>query len=712
MNLKNYIQELKRRNVIKSAIAYLVVAWLLVQVLSIVLPTFNAAPSILKTTIIALIIGFPIWIIFSWVFELTSEGLKKTDAVEIDTSVTSKTNVRLNRVIIGALSVVVILLIVNQFRMSESNASEIAELTKVDNRKSIAVLPFSNMSIEDENVFFTEGVQEDVLNKLAGLKELKVISRTSVLKFKNYEGSLAEIGKRLDVKYIVEGSVQRNENRVKVTAKLIDAASEEMLWSNNYDRILENVFELQNEIAQEIVEKLKTKISEQEVKSLNEIPTKNIDAYDNFVKARLIINAAYYNYNQLVEAIGYLKKAVEFDANFVEAWAALSQSYSDQYQWQNNYGDDKSILPGIKEVALNALHKTIELNSESHHRYRAEGYFKDYVTEDPIGALKSFDKALAIFPNDAQTLKYQAEIYFKLAQVDNSVDNLEKAYAIDSENRSIIYGLTMGYEFAHRYKDMVPFLERLLELEPDKTHYAVQSKYYQFLNDGKLETFKAFENAVKTVKKTDVRDDRSVQNNEMTVAMLNNDFESYSIAYKGKWDRHQRGHGEWACPMIDNDDVNHAHLLMQKGKMEQAEEIIEKAKSAITHPYQKNGFCIFNKAAYNPKLEYMSGDKSLARKQFDSIVPEILNNTNFPRGPVERMVLLQTADMVAPDQVYVIYKQIISKPVTFTTMESVCANPWTYPNLLKDPNFIKDVKEDGRFVKFLEHYKLIPKEQS
>ncbi len=707
MNFKKYFQELKRRHVVKAGLAYLVVAWLIVQVLSIIIPAFGLSTSLLKTGIIILTIGFPIWLIFSWVYDLTPEGFKKTEDAEFDEEFSAKKNVKLNRIIIGALSVAVILLVYNQFRLKDSYQAEIAAVSKVDNRKSVAVLPFTNLSTDEENTFFTAGVHEDVLNKLSGINNLRVISRTSVMKYRDYEGSLSEVGFRLNVKYIVEGTVQRSNNQVRVTAKLINAETDESLWSNNYDRTLENVFSLQNDIAQEIVKTLETKISEQEDKNLNEIPTRDINAYDNYLKARTILNASNYNNEQLIQAIGFLNTAIKFDPNFIQARSALSLALTDVYYFKSNFGEDKDEIGVAKLKAQEALNDVIRLSPESHYRYKEEGYYHYVVEKDPIAALQNFDKAIVLFPNDAETLGLQAQIYQELGQLDKMVLNLEKAYAIDNTNARTAYFLTFGYEFTNQYDKLVPYLERLLELEPEKTHYEIQAKYYQFLHDGKLESYMAYETAVKTVKTTTIRDDRSVLNNEMTVAMFNNNFELYSKAYMGKWDTHQKGHGDWACPMIDNDDINLANLLIQHDKHDDAQEIIEGAKNRITRPYQKNGFCIFNKSTYNPKLEYLIGNKEVARREFDSIVPEILNNDLFPRGPVERGVLLQTADMVAPDQVYMIYKQITSKPVTFITMESVCANPWMYPNLIKDPNFIKEIKEDGRFVAFLKHYKLL-----
>jgi len=707
MNFKKLIAELKRRNVFKSAVAYLIIAWLLVQVLSIILPTFNASPSILKTSIIILSIGFPIWLIFSWVFEITPDGIKKTDINEIDRLNNSKTNVKLNRVIIGALSVAVILLVVNQFRMSDSNTAKIAELSKVDNRKSIAVLPFSNISPEDENAFFTEGMHEDVLNKLGSLRDLKVISRTSVLGYRDYEGDLKEVGDRLGVRYIVEGTVSRWENEIKVTTKLIDATTNESLWSNSYSGELKNVFKLQSDIAQEIVEALKSKITQEELVNLNEVLTENTEAYDAYLKARNIMNSSWYNYDQLMEAIEYLNKAVKLDKNFIAGWSLLSIAQSDRYGRVKEAEDDKEakIAKAQAEMALN---KTKELQPSGFYYLRADGYYQDIVKEDKIKAFKSLDSALEIYPNDAETLFYLSKIYMNLGQLNDLVDTLERAYAIDNQNGMVIYFLTFAYELTHRYKDMVPFLERLMELEPENTNYLLQSKYYQFLADGKLESFKVYENVVKKADKKVKSDNRNIVNHDMVVAMFNDDYNSYTEAWKGNWDQHHKGHGNWSCPLQINDETNQANLMIKNGNANLALEIIERSKQTKDMPYNKDAFCIFNKSTYNPKLDYMSGKIELAKKEFEDIIPEILNNNSFPRGAVERSVLLETADLVAPDRVYSIYKQVTANPISLVSMETICANPWIYPNLIKDPGFINEVKEDGRFMDFLLHYNLIP----
>jgi hypothetical protein len=202
---------------------------------------------------------------------------------------------------------------------------------------------------------------------------------------------------------------------------------------------------------------------------------------------------------------------------------------------------------------------------------------------------------------------------------------------------------------------------------------------------------------------------RVVQNNAMVVAMFEGEFEAYTKDWLGKWDRHYAGHGNWACPAVINDEANQAHLLIQHGARAEAEKILERARQSTARPYTQESVCIFDRTAYQPKIDYLSGDSIAARRDFEASVPRILANRAFPRGAVERAVLLETADLVAPDRVYEIYRKVVEDPVSIVGMETVCANPWTYPHLLEDPEFVREVRRDGRFVAFLDHHRLIPR---
>lgn len=338
---------------------------------------------------------------------------------------------------------------------------------KITSEKTIAVLPFKNFNPNDSSNWFVTGIHEDVINRLAALKDLKVISRTSVLRINDSTLDLKQIGKKLDAAFIVEGLVSRINNQVKVNVQLIDAKTDKSIWSESYDREMSNMFEMQSDIALEISNALNAKISRQEKDRINTIPTENIAAYDDFVRGRAILHSSQLGYDKLMQGIALLEKATTADKNFAEAWGLLSQAQSLRFQRLSNYDgrdDEKQQAAEASEKSLNNA-KRIDPNGVA--ALRAEGYYYQTVKQDPVSALRSFDRALEVFPNDATTLVYEAFIFFDLGQIDRCIDNLERAYALDKGNPSIIYGLTFGYELAKQYKKMVPFFEKLLELEPE-----------------------------------------------------------------------------------------------------------------------------------------------------------------------------------------------------------------------------------------------------
>ncbi len=633
------------------------------------------------------------------VYELLKEGETAVTKAIRDKKNTKAVATR-NRFIFAAIAI--LLLTAGYFLIKEFTGSQ-----KISGDKIVAVLPFKNLNASDSDNVFISGVHEDVINRLAGLKDLKVISRTSVLRFAETTDDLKTIGKKLRANFIVEGSVARMNNQIRVNIQLFDAATEESLWSESYDKELSNVFAVQSEIAEKISDKLNAKLSSGEKNRLGSIPTDNVKAYDEFIMARSILSSSQLTYDKIMQAIGLLQTATEKDKKFAEAWGLLSQAQTSRYEKVSNY-DNRS--EEQQEAALEsekALVKVKDLDPESVSAFRAEGYYLNIVKNDQVGALRSFDKALEVFPNDPKTLIYQSFLFFYMGQIYKVVENMEKAYAIENRNGMVIYSLTFGYELTRQYSKMPPFFEKLLEIEPEKTHYKVAAKYFQFLANGSLASFHAFENAVKTVERTKVYDERSIENNEMVVAMVNNEIDQYARLWEGKWVEHYTGHGNWSCPMIINDEANQAYFLMNHGKSAEAKSFIEKVKSATARPVNEKALCIFDKAVYEPKLFYLTGDSAKARKAFEATLITVLKNNKFPRGAVEKSVLLQTADMVAPDKVYEIYKEVSADPVSFISMEVVCANPWTYPNLLKNPEFIKEVRKDGRFVKFLQHFGLL-----
>lgn len=576
--------------------------------------------------------------------------------------------------------------------------------------KTIAVLPFENVSPDEADAYFATGVHEDVMMRLAGLQSLRVISKTSVVNVQREHGTLVEIGRRLGATYIVEGSVRRAENQVRVTAKLIDAETDETLWSDSYQRELANSLELQSEIALEIVRAMGARVSRTEQDRLETVPTVVIAAYDSYLAAHKIIGDPRSSLDDLRQAIAYLEDSTTADPNFLDGWGLLSETYTDCAGAFAGLDGREAELTEALEGARAALGRAKALDPNDASTLRAEGYILE-AEGDRVGAVRAYDRALASRPNDTMILQFQAQLYFDLGQTANASDCLERAYVLDSNNRRIVFGLGYMYEAAGRYADMVPFLLRLHELDPSLTHLEVKAAYYQFLADGSLDSYRRFEDALATVERSEKCDVRSVQDLELTVALLNDDFDHYTDLWEGKWDRHHAGHGNWSCPGQINDEANHARLLRGFEREALADSIIARAQVSSARPYNDRAVCMFNRAAYQPKLDYLSGDAELARNQIDEAVANLMGVEAFPRGAVERQVLLESVDLVAPERVYAVYRQVAEHPQTLTRMEVICAHPWTFPNLLRDERFVAEVRADGRFVEYLEHFELLGERQ-
>src|SRR6476659_1520535 len=291
----SFFSELKRRNVYKVAVAYAVVAWLLIQAASILFPTFEAPAWVMKVFVAVLVLGFPIALVFSWAFEITPEGIRREEDVSPDESLTRRTG----RKIVGltiVLAVIAAALMLFQFlrpkpavstsatTMSVPAPSASVSVSATIPEKSIAVLPFENLSDDKGAAYFADGIQDEILTKLAGIADLKVIPRTSTAKYKSKPEDLKTVSQQLGVATILEGSVQKAADKVRVNVQLIDASTDSHLWAKTYDRDLKDVFAIQSEVAQEIADSLQAKLSPAEANTLGVVPTKNTAAYDLFLK--------------------------------------------------------------------------------------------------------------------------------------------------------------------------------------------------------------------------------------------------------------------------------------------------------------------------------------------------------------------------------------------------------------------------------------------
>src|SRR5258705_7175927 len=294
MNERNFFAELKRRNVYKVAVAYAVVAWLLIQVATQVFPFFEIPNWAVRLVVLAMIAGFPIALIIAWAFELTPEGLKRTEDVDPDAQTRTKPHVWIYVVVVGA-AVSIGLFFLGRYSSGNNAASGSAseELRRdkhsqaaTAQQKSIAILPFENLSRDPDNAYFCEGVQDEILTRLAKVADLKVISRTSTQHFKSTPDNLPQIAKQLGVAHILEGSVQKSNDQVRVNVQLINALTDAHLWAETFDRKLTDIFAVESEIAKAIAETLQARLTGSEKSSIAKTPTVNPEAYELYLRGK------------------------------------------------------------------------------------------------------------------------------------------------------------------------------------------------------------------------------------------------------------------------------------------------------------------------------------------------------------------------------------------------------------------------------------------
>src|SRR5881396_4005972 len=319
MDLGNFFAELKRRNVYKVAIAYGVVAWLLIQVATQFFPFFEIPNWVVRLVVLVIIIGFPVALIIAWAFELTPEGLKRTETADAEHSAGRSRKRTWIYVVIIAGAISIGLFFLGRYTNSKQNAG--AELPG----KSIAVLPFDNLSRDPDNAYFAEGVQDEILTRLAKVADLKVISRTSTQKYKSAPDNLREIAKQLGVSNILEGSVQKVADQVRVSVQLINATNDAHLWAEIYDRKLTDIFKVESDIAKTIADTLRAKLTGSEEHAISLKPTADPAAYQLYLKGRFFWGRR--SGDNIPKAIGYFKEAIAKDPNYALAYAGLADSY-------------------------------------------------------------------------------------------------------------------------------------------------------------------------------------------------------------------------------------------------------------------------------------------------------------------------------------------------------------------------------------------------
>ena len=437
----SFFDELKRRNVIRVGIAYVIVAWLILQFADVVLNNIEAPHWVFQAIMLVLGIGLPLALFFAWAFEMTPEGIKKEKDIKRSESITNVTGQKLNYTIIGLL-VLALGYFIWESRSHPERGSEPfsqespVQISKVGDEKreltpvaqitelepSIAVLPFVNMSADPEQEYFSEGISEEILNVLVRVKGLKVASRTSSFTYKGENLDIPEIARQLKVSNIVEGSVRKSGNRVRITAQLINTSDDRHLWSDTFDRELTDIFAIQDEIANAIVNALKNELNIGLDAVKVESATDNLDAYDLYLKARGMFIAR----QNLDVANQLFEQATELDPGFALAWEGLAASHWVSTDWIKGDGIDH------RQLAVSAADKALTLDAGLSMPYAVKGMIiSETVPHDFLTARKNLDMALANDPKNTTAWLWSGLFYKGLGYADEAIRELQRCLDID-----------------------------------------------------------------------------------------------------------------------------------------------------------------------------------------------------------------------------------------------------------------------------------------
>ena len=477
----NFFSELKRRNVYRVAAAYAIVGWLLLEIASVVMPTFEAPEWVMKVVTFAIILGFPLALVFAWAYEITPEGLRREKEVERSQSVMRSTGRKLDFIIIGLLGVAVIFLVLENYVWiddeSVADLSDTIAVTDSGNRKSIAVLPFTNRSADEENAeFFSSGIHDDLLTLLSNVRELKVISRTSVEKYKDTSKTIREIARDLNVANIVEGGVQRAGDRVRINVQLIDANTDEHLWAQSYDRELTagNIFDIQSEIAGTIADALQATLTPQEQSRLASAPTQNFEAYEAYMLGKQ--RMAQRTTASLQEALKYYQRAVELDPGYALAHVGIADTY-------NLMGQYAGLTPAESfQNALPAVMRAIELNDQLGEAWTSLGGIRAFRAGDWVGARQAFDRAFKLSPNYPVLLHwYGLTERFFIGNPERGLELYMRAVELDPLSPIIQGNLSGALAELGRFEDAKDRADIILEVDPDfvygYSHFAFMNWY-------------------------------------------------------------------------------------------------------------------------------------------------------------------------------------------------------------------------------------------
>jgi len=457
MKLGSFFAELKRRNVYKVAVAYAVVGWLLIQVATQVFPFFEIPNWGVRLAVLLIVVGFPIALVIAWAFELTPGGIKRTEEADRVYPSGSRGRAWIYVVIsAGLLSGGLFFL----GRYTAPNENKIGNVPA----KSIAVLPFENLSRDPDNAYFAEGIQDEILTRLAKVADLKVISHTSTQRYKSSPNDLPQIAKELGVANILEGSVQKSQDQVRVNVQLINAATDAHLWADSFDRKLIDIFAVESEIAAKVADILKAKLTGAEQHAISMQPTRNTEAYQLYLKGRYFWNKR--TGPDLQKAIDYFKQAIEKDPSYALAYVGLGDSYI----LLSGFGaaPPQNSFP----LAEAAAKKALEIDDNLAEAHTTLGFILCVHHLNFADSIREFERAIALNPNYATAHHWFGDgPLLAVGQFDRAIAEGKRAVELDP--LSVIITADLGADFlvARRYDEAIEQFHKAIDLDP-RFYYA------------------------------------------------------------------------------------------------------------------------------------------------------------------------------------------------------------------------------------------------
>ena len=449
--MEKFLFELKRRNVLRVAAFYAAAGWLLVQIATQVLPVFDVPTWAMRVVVIAVVLGFPFALVFSWFYELTPEGLKRENEVDRSQSIARSTGRKLDRWIIGVLAAAVVALLANQFVPHK-------DLHDTALAKAIAVLPLVNDTGDPNNEYFSDGLSEELISALAQIKELKVIGRTSSFHFKNTNEESKVIGAALGVGYLLEGSVRKSAGRARIAVNLVRALDGANVWSRIYDRTLPDIFAVQAEIAQSVAGALKVALLGNVDKNPDAPSNQNVDAYTAYLQGRYYEQR--YSAADLRKAIGFYEAAIRSDPHYSLAHAALSKSW---WALGDITGED---VAEANRKARAAAERAVAEDPNSAEGHAALGQVLVSVDRNAKGAEAEYRRAAELAPASAEPKIGLSSLLADFGQIEEAVELLQQAVRLEPLTANAHFDLARLLTSLGRYDEAVQSARKAIDLQP------------------------------------------------------------------------------------------------------------------------------------------------------------------------------------------------------------------------------------------------------